>query len=522
MPAQILRPYQADGLRRIAEAYRRGAQRVLAVAPTGSGKTTVFSTFIDRLKSPALVLVHRRELATQAAERLQGYGVDFGFIMAGETPRPWAKTQIASIQSLAQRVARGLAVPPARVVVPDEAHLSTAETYQKILAWYPQAMLLGVTATPWRLSGKPLASLYDETVVIAEPHQLREQGHLCDYVGFSYKTPDLSAVSTTAGDYNDAESAAAMRQPSIVTNIVEQWQAHASDLSTIVFAVTVEHSKELCEQFKAAGVRAEHLDGKTALDTRRAILRRVENGETRVLCNVGVAVEGLDIPRVKCIVLARPTKSLSRYLQMVGRGRRPWDNQVCRIHDHAFLIRLHGLPDALRDYNLDAKPEAPPPVRTCEVCFAAFEGTKCPSCQHENAIKPRERLDMATVDDAEQFEFNSSGNVPAPAPGMVDPGHKPVTRIEWRAKVNKPITGVFAERLNEDSKLGGRKLYRISTPSRDYILPGKAMLDRKMLLVNIGDKVRVTYEGEFPIGPPPADVTTMPKYAGRFSVKVDR
>ncbi len=316
-----------------------------------------------------MIVVHRRELATQAAKRLREFGVDFGFIMAGESAKPYARVQIASVQTLVRRK-----VPRAAVVVCDEAHLSTANTWAKVLEQYPKAKILGFTATPWRLSGKPLVGAYDACVVMSTPRELREQGHLCDYVGFSYKTPDLSAVATVAGEYNERQSEEAMREPTIVANIVQQWLAHASTLSTVVFAVTVEHSQTLCAEFRAAGVSAEHLDGSTAKLRRDAILARVESGATRVLCNVGVAVEGLDIPRLKCVVLARPTKSLSRMLQMCGRGRRPWGGLVCRIHDHAFNIKLHGLPDAERDYALDSKPADPPSLTQCEQCMALYAG----------------------------------------------------------------------------------------------------------------------------------------------------
>jgi superfamily II DNA or RNA helicase len=362
MPPQTLRGYQTDALRKIAEAYRDGARRVLLVVPTGGGKTSIFSEFARRLSSPGLVLVHRRELAAQAADRLKEFGVDVGMVIAGERETPGARVQIATLPSLRSRGLR----PPARFVIPDEAHLSTADTWAQTLADYPEALILGCTATPWRLSGKPLSGSYDRVIVGATPSELRELGYLCPFNGFSYKTPDLSKLRKTAGDYNEHDADEAMRQPAIVTNIVEKWQAHASQLSTIVFCVTIEHSKQLAAEFKAAGVAAEHVDGSTPRLMRKAIFARVARGETQVLCNVGIAIEGIDIPRLKCCVLARPTMSLTLYLQMVGRVMRPWEGVTARIHDHAFVIRQHGLPDQERDYSLHAKPEKPPPLTRCK------------------------------------------------------------------------------------------------------------------------------------------------------------
>ena len=516
MPAQTLRPYQQKGLANVLDAFRGGARSVLVVSPTGSGKTSLFSYLIAQLhekRKRALLLVHRRELAAQACNRLREFGVPHGLIMAGEQPQPWHPAQVASVQTLTRRTA-----PAADLVVCDEAHLSTAATWAGILSHYPAARILGVTATPWRLSGKPLAGAYDASVVVASPAQLREQGFLCDYVGFSYRTPDLSRVKTTAGEYNERESAAAMGESAIVDNVVEEWGKHALELSTVVFAVTVEHSRQLTASFRAAGVAAEHLDGATPLEMRKAILRRVELGQTRVLCNVGVAVEGLDIPRLKCCVLARPTKSLARYLQMVGRVRRPWAECPCghewapkpedarcprcegrawrrlvaRIHDHSFCIGAHDLPDAERDYSLHAKPEKPPSLSTCSECFAYYSGSACAQCGAER--KPVERgtggPEMVGATDVEQYEVRSDmATVLAP----VRPAQP--TRVTWSSPPT--IIGAYVERSTADTGYGAKPLYRLRSEKRDYELPHAAALTRAMKDVPVGTPwVAVTYDGK--------------------------
>lgn len=487
---QQLRDYQTRGLSNVLAAFRGGARSVLVVSPTGSGKTTIFSDLIASVQSRAVVLVHRRELATQAANRLREFGVDLGFIMAGEPRRAFARVQIASVQTLVRRQA-----PPANLVIADEAHLSTAATWRKVIDQYPNAKILGFTATPWRLSGKPLAGQYDRCVVVAQPGELREQGHLCAYVGFSYKSPDLEGVEKVGDDYNQGQ--AAERMSAIVPNIVEQWQAHASHLSTVVFAVTVEHSQKLTTEFRAAGVRAEHLDGSTSVEARKAILARVERGETRVLCNVGVAVEGLDIPRLKCCVLARPTLSLARAIQMMGRVRRPWFNpltqqwETARIHDHAFVIGQHGLPDAERDYTLSAKPEKPPALTTCSMCLAMYSGPKCPACDHENEAAIRAERELKEIHDAELFDF-SSADAPAPPP---PPARKPPVAVEWSA-IGKSVEGVFRSVSELPSQYGPRKHYLIEGKRRDYQLPGTVTLDRLFERVTAGQLVRVTFTGE--------------------------
>lgn len=445
----------------------------------------MFSSIVSNLAAagvPSLINVHRRELATQACNRLREFGTPYGLIMADEPTRPSARVQVASVQTLVRRK-----VPPAKLVINDEAHLSTAKTWTAILEQYPEARILGFTATPWRLSGKPLVGQYDACVVVSTPSELREQGFLCPYVGFSYLTPDLTGVKTTGGDYNERESAAKMSGSLIVDNVVEEWCKHASELSTVVFAVTVEHSKTLCERFKAAGVAAEHLDGKTPKFQRDAILRRVDDGVTRVLCNVGVAVEGLDIPRLKCCVLARPTKSLARAIQMMGRVRRPWRGVTARIHDHAFVIRAHGLPDDDRDYTLNAKEEKPPSLRTCGACRALYVGNVCPACSHENEALPAGERVLATVADAEQYEFTSEASAASP-----QRSEKP-TEIRWD-NPGRVLEGQLLKKWDVSTSYGPARKYLLAGVKRDYVFPGTTHLNALLASVPIPDSVvRITY-----------------------------
>lgn len=474
------------------------------MAPTGSGKTSMFSWLAAEIKQPVVILVHRRELATQAANRLREFGVDFGFILAGEPMRPWARVQIASVQTLVRRK-----TPPAGLVIPDEAHLSTASTWRTILDQYPRARILGWTATPWRLGGKPLHGSYDACVVVAHPHDLRDRGHLCQYTGFSYIAPDLSGIAKKHGEYDERQTDAAMRAPGIVTGIVSEWQTHARDLSTVVFAVSVEHSKTLCGEFTASGATAEHIDGSTPINTRRAILARVESGATRVLCNVGIAVEGLDIPRLKCCVLARPTMSLARAIQMMGRVRRPWHGLQARIHDHAFVIRQHGLPDQERDYTLHAtrpKTDPLPSLTTCKKCLAIYTGPTCPAC---GSTAPAQQRIVTQITDAERFEFDSDQAVIASIPEAP----KPPVRVAWDS-VGRLTEGVFISSGTEQTQYGPRQQYLIRGMKRDYEIPGTSRLNALMRGVKIGDLIRIKYLGD----------SALPggRYAKQFSVEVDR
>lgn len=482
---QTLRPYQSEGLARVFAAWREGARSVLMVLPTGGGKTSMFSYVLAQIVAAGrrgLLVVHRRELATQGATRLTEFGVDFGYVMAGMPRNECARMQIASVQTLVRRQ-----LPGADLVVCDEAHLSTASTWQTVLKEYPRARILGVTATPWRLSGKPLAGLYDACIVVTTPRELREQGYLSPYVGFSYKAPDLSQIKTTGGDYNDKQSAEAMGGTLIVDNIVDEYGKHAHDLSAVCFAVTVEHSLQLAARFQAAGVRAEHLDGNTPRLQRDDILGRVARGETSVLCNVGVAVEGLDIPRLKCCILARPTQSLSRAIQMMGRVRRPWNGIAARIHDHAFNIGTHGRPDDERDYQLNAASENPPSLSTCEVCRAIFTGRVCPSCAHENAKAAADRT-FETVADAEKIEFDSE--VP-----LDQPTARPPIDVQWN-DAGRKLEGQIKNRWTEQTRYGLRPFFLVEGKKRRYTFSAPSDLKRKLDAVPDGAHVWIEYLGE--------------------------
>jgi hypothetical protein len=288
-----------------------------------------------------------------------------------------------------------------------------------------------------------------------------------------------------------------MREPSIVSNVVEKWREHASHLSTVVFAVTVEHSKQLTAEFRAAGVAAEHVDGQTHQATRAAILRRVAGGETRVLCNVGIAIEGIDIPRLKCCVLARPTMSLTLYLQMVGRVMRPWENTTARIHDHAFVIRQHGLPDADRDYSLHAKPEKPPALTQCQECFALYSGDACPACGHRNEPEVRGERELVTIPDAEMFEFGSGDSmrdVTAPQSAAFSPEDLAPINVHWD-RVGMEREGRYCGFTTVKGDWGPRRLYKLVGDRRVYQLPGFTRLDPQMDRVKEGEWVRVTFLG---------------------------
>lgn len=389
---QTLRPYQREALDELRSKLRHH-RRLLLVAPVGAGKTTIAAEMIHSAIGRGrrvLFLAHRKELIDQCSQRLDQFAVPHGVIMAGH-PRaePSAQVQVASVQTLARRKK-----PPADLVIIDECHHARARTYEKILAEYESAAVIGLTATPWRTDGKGLGNLFEDLVVAATPQDLVDQGYLVPARGWAFSAPDLSEVRTVAGDFEKGGLELVMGGSAILGNIVQAYLDHASGKRGVLFATSIKHSQELAARFVAAGVAAEHLDGTTPKEEREAILSRLAAGETRIVCNVAVLCEGWDLPALEVCILARPTKSEGLYLQQVGRVLRTAPGKTCAlIHDHGGNVERHGLPELERDYSLDSDrkrdKQAIPPMSTCTECLALYLSAlrECPECgvQSESA-----------------------------------------------------------------------------------------------------------------------------------------
>ena len=404
-------PYQDQGVRDIRSALARGNRRVLYQLSTGGGKTRVVAEIVKLAKakgSKAILLAPRRELVYQIRDALRDEGVSAGIIMAGERPNLFADIHVCSFDTLMSRAVRRnkIQLPPADLVVVDEAHLAVADGRQEILTRYDRARHVLVTATPARADGRGLNEIADELVFGPTMQDLIDLGRLVPLRYFAPSEPDLRKLRTGKdGDYVEKSLGKVMDTPKLVGDIVENWMRLAGGSQTVVFAVNRAHSRHLAEEFKARGVRAEHLDGETEAGERADILRRVGTGETQVLCNVFVASYGLDIPSLECCVLARPTKSLTLYLQMVGRVMRAFPGKTeGLVIDHAGAVRENGFADDAHPWSLDSadtikermladkQAKLEPKQIVCSNCGAVFKSAhRCPRCGHE-MIHPTAKL----------------------------------------------------------------------------------------------------------------------------------
>lgn len=298
-------------------------------------------------------------------------------------------------------------------VLVHNCHHSCASSYVKLLHHYCEdqitrgdkaAKVLGLTATPTRADGKGLGDIFDALFVVRSFKELAADGHLViPVVRSSPLNINLDSIKSTGGDYNLGQLEAAVNTFTLVGNIARHWQKYAENRSTIVFAAGVEHSKNIVAEFISIGVSAEHLDGSTPTDERAAILERFHSGQTTVVSNMGVLTEGFDEPRAKCIIIARPTKSLSLFLQMAGRGLRPWNGVSALLLDHGDCINRHGFPHQDRKWSLHStkvKGKGPAPSKTCPECEACVPigESVCPACGYAFPPKPLSVVDGELVE----------------------------------------------------------------------------------------------------------------------------
>jgi DNA repair protein RadD len=396
---ELLRPYQANVVDQVEHAIANGQRRIILVAPTGSGKTIIAGEIIERFSSryrPVLVLAHRKEIIEQTSRKLHIRNISHGIIKSGFSPRPMERVQVASVATLWVRAMRSdaMTLPAADLLIVDECHHATATTWRKIIAAYPDAVLLGLTATPCRGDGCGLGGIFTYMIEAPQIAALIEQKYLVRSRVYAPVTPNLRGVHTRAGDYVENELAERMDDRKLIGDIVTHWHKFGERRKTVAFAVNVAHSMHLRDEFVRSGVRAEHLDGGTPDDDRDAILARLESGETELVCNCMVLTEGWDMPAIGCGILARPTRKMGLFRQMIGRVLRPADGKPdAIILDHSGAVFTHGLPEDRVEWTLDPERKATSPAHTerlthheaklieCSQCSALrMGGQPCPHC----------------------------------------------------------------------------------------------------------------------------------------------
>lgn len=348
---------------------------------------------------------HRSEICSQIADTMKRFKILYGLIQAGEDMDLKQQMQVASILTLRNRIAK---IPVCKILVIDEAQHSTSRTWKEVIDHYAElgVIILGLSATPKRLSGESLKECFDVMVQGPTIRELIDMGALSQYKYFAPSVGiDTSTIKITCGDYSKTELEIAVNKKAITGDVIAHYKKLIPGKRAIVFCVTVDHAKSVAEQFSVNGIPAEFVDGSMSKEYRKNAIDRFKRGETLVLTNVEIAGEGVDIPAVEAVIMLRPTMSESLFLQQVGRALRidPNNpNKVAVILDHCANVFTHGLPDCEREWSLEGTTKRKKSesgsvgVRQCLSCYLCHSPAPvCPYCGYEYNLTPRQLAEEA-------------------------------------------------------------------------------------------------------------------------------
>lgn len=358
-----LRDYQQENKQRIYDAWVE-SNSVMLQMPTGTGKTRLFVSIIkdifhyshDKNKAlKILIMVHRTELIDQIHRTLgEGYNLAHGIIQAGAKEERTYPIQLASVQTLSRRLDNWTEKEFDFVIV-DEAHHVKAESYQKIIKAFPDAKLLGVTATPVRLDGRGFTDTFDELIVSPNVRSFIKNGYLSEYDYYSvprtsFIQKEINGIKKfSQGDYAESELERVCDNLRIRAEVVNTYLEFAKGKKGIVYTINKAHNYNLSVEFNRHGIPTIAIDSDTPKEQRERYIEQFRIGEYKIICNVNLFTEGFDCPDIEFIQLARPTKSLALYLQQVGRGLRISDDKDKTIFlDNVGLYNLFGFPSSSR------------------------------------------------------------------------------------------------------------------------------------------------------------------------------
>jgi DNA repair protein RadD len=402
-----LRDYQEQAIASLRQAFKQKHQRVLLVAPTGAGKTVMFSYLTHQLTqrgNRVLLLAHRDFLLDQISETLSRFDIPHGFIASRRPLQLCHLAQVAGVHTVKTRTKR-IAWRPDWIIC-DEAHHATAGSWNKILEAYPDAKVIGVTATPERLDGTGLESVFDEMVVGPTVASLMAQGFLSRVKYLSPQLIDTEDMKTRMGDFVHAEIERAVNTRGVTGHAVDFYTKTCANAPAIAFCASIAHSIAVAEGFRQAGYRWHALHSKATYAENRAAIEKLASGELHGISSCDIVSEGFDVPVVTAAILLRPTKSLGLHLQQIGRVLRPAPGKDCAIViDHVGNVARnsagqwvlnHGRAEDPREWSLQGaeKKEKAAPLKRCDNCLAIIPVASrvCPECGHEFQAVPRAEL----------------------------------------------------------------------------------------------------------------------------------
>jgi len=396
-----LRDYQNELLDGIYRNMSNGDKRIMTQSPAGSGKSVTMSEIARRAtakKNIVLFVVHRRELVSQIKSTFTDNDVDFDYCHVG------------MIQTVNNQVNKNMIRAPSIILV-DEAHHAMAKTYKNVFEAFPDAYVLGFTATPWRMSDGGFSSIFHNLITGKSVKWLIENKRLAPFKYYSVNLLDIQKLKrNSTGDFSNDSIDKAMNT-TIFGDVVENYKRFAEGNKTIVYTHSVKASKELAESFCLAGYAAMQVDGKTHKQTRIEAMEKFRKGEVTILVNAELYGEGVDVPDCECVVLVRPTESLTLFIQQTMRSMRFMPNKTAIIIDHVGNYARHGLPTTEHDWNEHFKggkkkqTSAVISIKVCASCFAVYPSNEecCQLCGFKHEVKLIKEIEID--EDAELQEI---------------------------------------------------------------------------------------------------------------------
>jgi DNA repair protein RadD len=391
-----LRPYQDDALAAIRQTVGQGVRRLVCQAPTGAGKTLLAAAIVEgaRRKSNRICfVVPAISLIDQTVEMFWSQGIrEIGVIQANHPLTDWSRpVQVASIQTVRSR---GV-YPEAAVVVFDEVH----QLHKEHVKWlthpdWQATPIIGLSATPWT---RGLGRHFESLLIMSTTKELIAQGYLSKFKVYAADHPDLTGVRIVAGDYHEGQLSTVMQQQGLIANIVETWREKWNKDKTFLFGVDCAHAQMLQERFRSCGINCAYQDANTSMAERAEIKRGFHSGEIKIIANVGTLTTGVDYD-VRCLILARPTKSEMLFVQIIGRALRTAEGKDhALILDHTDTTARLGMVTDIHHEHLDdgrsrtktaAKPRRAPLPKPCPKCayIIPVNAKTCPECGFERKV----------------------------------------------------------------------------------------------------------------------------------------
>lgn len=395
-----LRSYQNDLISRITKSMQSGHHHIIVQSPPRTGKTVVMAEIARRTTAKnnrVMFIIHRKEVLDQAKATFKKQNVNSKLATMG------------LVQTLCRRVDK---LPEPQLILIDEGHHALAASYQKILNKFENAYVLFFTATPRRTGQRQLDEVADDIIIGQSIHELTDKGFLAP---FRYFQPpnDFNAKllkRNSTGDYSNKSMDEAMSFK-IYGHIVKQYKRIANGMQAVVYTYSIDSAKRVAKEFNDEGITAKEVDGNTPIVERDAVVSDFRNQKLKILVNVNLFTEGVDLPNVDCVIMARPTTSLALYLQFSMRCLNPRPGKTAIIIDHANNVQKFGYPDDDRDWKQavisgtksvpKTSDEPTMAIITCDYCFAVVKTSevkdgRCPLCGNE--IKIHQEKEVTDVD----------------------------------------------------------------------------------------------------------------------------